>query len=92
MVSPEVRSNRVLTRGRPHTFKCWVPSGGHTEPTLTEGIKLKWKKPQKKAKNSITSDKINRIIPMRKPCCTLEVWYPWLDSLIIEMNQLIAVR
>jgi hypothetical protein len=82
----------VLTKGKPHTFKCCVPSGGQIEPTVTAGLRLKWKKAQKKAKKSITSERMKRIIPIRRPCCTFEVWYPWLDSLIMEMNQLMAVK
>lgn len=74
IVAPDVRSNRVLTRGRPQTFKCCVPKGGHTLPIAVEGTRLRWKNAQKNAKKNITSETINRIIPRRRPFCTFRVW------------------
>jgi hypothetical protein len=70
----------------------WVSVGGHTLPILTAGTRLTWKKPQKKAKKSITSERMKSSIPIRSPSWTFLVWYPWLDSRIIEVNQVIAVR
>lgn len=92
MVTPEVRRRSVLTRGRPHMSSGWVSVGGQTLPILTEGTRLTWKKPQKNAKNSITSERIKRSIPIRRPSWTFRVWYPWLDSRTMEVNQVIAVR
>jgi hypothetical protein len=34
---------------------------------------LEWKKAQKKAKKNIISETINKIIPERKPACTIFV-------------------
>jgi hypothetical protein len=47
--------------------------GGQAEPISIAGDKLEWKKAQKKAKKNITSETINRIIPDRKPACTILV-------------------
>lgn len=51
-------------------------TGGHIEPISIAGDKLAWKKAQNKAKNNITSEVINKIIPKRKPSCTVCVWQP----------------
>jgi len=50
--------------------------GGQQEPRSIVGFNLLWKKAQKKEKKNNTSDKINKIIPHRKPLTTLIVWYP----------------
>lgn len=42
-------------------------------PVSIEGVKLLWKKAQKKEKKKSTSEIINRTIPMRKPLVTLIV-------------------
>jgi len=67
MVTPEAKRSKVLARGRPQTFSSCVPSGGHFAPILIAGTRLKWKKAQKNAKKSMTSETINRSIPMRRP-------------------------
>jgi hypothetical protein len=43
------------------------------EPIAIEGTRLKWKKAQKNAKKNITSDAINRTIPIRRPSWTFLV-------------------
>jgi hypothetical protein len=73
IVTPEVRSSIVFTRGSPQTSNSCVPKGGHTLPQAMLGTKLKWKKAQKKEKKSITSDTIKRSIPRRRPNCTFFV-------------------
>lgn len=57
----------MFTRGNPHGFKGWVPTGGQTAPIAIDGTRLKWKKAQKKAKKNLTSDAINKSLPRRKP-------------------------
>jgi len=37
-----------------------MPSKGHSEPKTIEGHKDEWKKAQKKPKNNITSEEINK--------------------------------
>ena len=86
IVAPELRSNKVLTRGRPHALSAWVPVGGQIVPPKVEGARLKWKNAQKKAKKSITSEIIKRIIPSRRPDWTFLVWNPWRDSARIARN------
>jgi hypothetical protein len=61
-------------------------------PIFTAGTRLMWKKPQKKAKKSITSERMKRSIPIRSPSWTFFVWYPCPDSRTMELNQTIAVR
>ena len=51
-----------------------------------EGERLTWKKPQKKAKKSITSDRMKRSIPKRSPSCTFRVWKPKPASWTIAVN------
>jgi hypothetical protein len=67
IVTPEVSSRRVLISGNPQTFSSWVPVGGQTAPTAMDGIKLRWKKDQKNAKNNITSEVMNSSTPRRRP-------------------------
>jgi len=88
IVIPEESNNNVLTKGKPQGSTGCVPFGGQTHPIKIEGAKLKWKKAQKKAKKNKTSDTINNIIPSFKPCWTIFVWYPALDSRTTEINQL----
>jgi hypothetical protein len=66
-VAPELNSIAVFNKGTSKGFKTSIPTGGHTDPTLISGLKELWKKPQKNEKKNITSDKINRIIPIFKP-------------------------
>ncbi len=53
-----------------------IPTGGQQHPSSGVGASLLWKKAQKKAKKKQTSDKINKIIPHRRPLATYEVWAP----------------
>jgi len=48
-------------------LKGLILTGGQTEPISKVGDKLEWKKAQKKAKKNITSERMKRIIPERKP-------------------------
>jgi hypothetical protein len=50
-----------------HGFKTSIPTGGQMPPMAIEGDTLVWKKAQKKAKKNITSEQINKIIPIFKP-------------------------
>jgi len=44
-------------------FSLWIPVGGHISPISPTGLRAKWKKVQKNLKNSITSLKMNSIMP-----------------------------
>jgi hypothetical protein len=44
-------------------FSLWIPVGGQTSPISPTGFRAKWKKVQKNLKNSITSLKMNSIMP-----------------------------
>jgi len=51
-----------------------------------------WKKAQKKPKNNIISDTINKIKPRFRPLCTTAQWYPIkVLSLMISKNHFIVV-
>jgi hypothetical protein len=50
-----------------------IPIGGQQHPNSGVGARLLWKNAQKKAKKKHTSDKINRIIPQRRPLATYVV-------------------
>lgn len=47
-----------------------MPTGGHVQPTSGVGASALWKKAQKNAKKNITSERINKTIPVRSPCAT----------------------
>jgi len=66
----------VFNKGINHGLIISIPFGGHTQPISGAGFKLEWKNAQKKAKKSIISETINKIIPKRNPYCTAEVWAP----------------
>jgi hypothetical protein len=50
-----------------------IPTGGQQHPSSGVGARLLWKKAQKKAKKKHTSDRINKIIPHRRPLATYDV-------------------
>lgn len=47
-----------------------IPSGGKTEPNSRQGQIEEWKNAQKKPKNNIISETINRMNPKRSPALT----------------------
>jgi len=50
-----------------------IPTGGQEHPNSGEGDNLLWKNAQKKDKKNITSETMNKIIPIRSPVVTCEV-------------------
>ncbi len=75
-VAPEARRVAVFSKGTENWFKGWIPVGGQLQPISGVGASLLWKKAQKNARKKKTSEVINRIIPIRRPCFTFEVWCP----------------
>ncbi len=75
-VTPEAKRTIVLRRGNWNGFKAFTPIGGQEHPNSGEGERLLWKKAQKKDKKNITSEIINKIIPIRRPVATCKVWKP----------------
>jgi len=75
-VAPELKSIAVFNKGTSKGFNTSIPTGGHTDPNEISGPNELWKNPQKNEKKNITSDKMNKIIPIFKPLCTTEVWCP----------------
>ena len=69
-VAPEVNNIKVFSNGISHGLKVSIPRGGQTPPISIEGEVLEWKKAQKKAKKNITSETINKTIPIRNPYST----------------------
>lgn len=54
-------------------LKASIDIGGQIPPVSIEGVKLLWKKAQKKEKKKKTSETINSTIPIRKPLVTFIV-------------------
>ena len=73
---PERRRISVFRRGTSHGLKAWIPWGGHVLPIWIAGTIDEWKKAQKKAKKNITSETINKTIPIRWDFWTAVVWRP----------------
>lgn len=67
IVTPDDKSTTVFSNGTPQGDKGLILIGGHLVPNSILGANLLWKNAQKKAKKKHTSDKINRIIPIRNP-------------------------
>lgn len=76
-VAPEDKRIVVFNKGIWNGLKGWIPKGGQYIPISIVGANLLWKNAQKKEKKNKTSDRINKIIPQRKPVVTTEVWRPW---------------
>jgi len=74
--APDVNNKIVFNAGIMKGSTTSIPFGGHTHPICGIGFNAEWKKAQKNAKKSITSETINKIIPKRNPCCTANVWAP----------------
>lgn len=86
--STRKNKNKSVNKGNSNTGIVYIPSGGNTEPTSTEGHNAEWKNAQKKPKNNIISEITKRINPVRNPIRTTKVWYPELvASSIISLNQ-----
>jgi len=68
-----------------------MPLGVYEPPILLLEFKLKWKYAQKKEKNSINSDKINKIIAYWKPFWTSIVWEPDCSSDKTSNSQVIII-
>jgi hypothetical protein len=67
ILTPDDNKITVLSNGNPHGLIVFIPNGGQTAPIYIDGIKLEWKKLQKKAKKNIISDTINSTIPILRP-------------------------
>jgi len=76
IVIPDARRTTVLRRGSWKGFNALIPIGGHIHPNSGVGESLLWKNAQKKETKNITSETINKIIPIRKPVVTEDVWKP----------------
>ncbi len=64
----------VLTKGNLAASINGINNGGHTFPIAEDGVKLEWKKAQKKPKNNKASEMINKAIPHNKPLRTIGEW------------------
>lgn len=76
-VTPDARSTAVFRSGTLNGLIGSIPTGGQQHPNSVVGASLLWKNAQKKAKKKSTSERMNRIIPYRRPCVTYEVCAPW---------------
>lgn len=68
--TPEASRTAVFNKGTAKGFKGVMPVGGQVHPISGVGARLEWKKAQKKPKKNMTSEIINRIIPIRRPAVT----------------------
>jgi hypothetical protein len=75
-VTPEANRTAVFSSGTLNGLIGVMPTGGQQHPSSGVGAKLLWKNAQKKAKKKHTSDRMNKIIPQRRPLATYEVWWP----------------
>jgi hypothetical protein len=66
-VAPLLKRIAVFNNGTSKGSKICIPTGGHTDPNDTSGAKELWKKAQKNDTKNITSDKMNKIIPILNP-------------------------
>lgn len=66
----------MFRRGTWIGLKAVTPDGGQRSPISMTGARLLWKKAQKNEKKNITSDTINKIIPIRSPVTTVDVCNP----------------
>jgi hypothetical protein len=69
-VTPDARSTAVFNRGTLKGLMGVIPTGGQQQPSSGVGAKLLWKNAQKNAKKKHTSDRMNRIMPHRRPLAT----------------------
>jgi hypothetical protein len=57
----------VLSRGISQGLITSIPCGGQTAPIEGLGLRLAWKKAQKKATKSLISETMKRTLPKRRP-------------------------
>lgn len=72
-VTPEASRMAVFSRGTSSGLSGLIPVGGHWPPSSGVGARLEWKKAQKKPRKKNASDVMNKIIPYRRPFCTVGV-------------------
>lgn len=75
-VTPEASKTAVFRSGTLNGLMGVIPTGGQQQPNSGVGASLLWKKAQKNAKKKHTSDKMNKIIPHRRPLATYDVCAP----------------
>lgn len=69
-MTPEARRTAVFRSGTLNGLIGVIPTGGQQHPSSGVGARLLWKKAQKNAKKKQTSDRMNKIIPIRNPWVT----------------------
>jgi len=79
-VAPDANRIEVFNKGTWNGLKGVTAVGGHEEPNSIVGLRLEWKKAQKKEKKKRTSDVINKIIPHLSLNVTFDVCRPWKDA------------
>lgn len=75
-VMPDDKRIKVLSKGINIKLNVWIPEGGHVRPINWVGFNEVLKNAQKKEKNSITSDRIKRSIPICRALTVFFVWSP----------------
>ncbi len=80
-LTPDLNKIHVFNNGIWNGFNGVILKGGHLNPISFIGTNLLWKNVQKNPLKKRTSEKINKIIPIFNPFCTIVLWKPWkVDS------------
>jgi len=91
--APELSNKMVLSSGISQALKVVKKAGGQIPPSTGEGLKLEWKKAQKKPKKNIISETINKITPIFSPACTWSVCWPSkVPSRIMSLHQVNIIK
>lgn len=79
---PELNRIAVFSSGMLSGSIVWIPIGGQVQPNSGVGVRLLWKKAQKKAIKKQISLVINSNMPRRKPfvCCLCGFPYIYIYS------------
>lgn len=86
ILTPEDTKINVFNRGMWKGLMDVIPVGGHMLPTSKAGFNEEWKNVQKKERKNITSDVINKTIPIFNKFFTLNVCSPVnVDSRITSL-------
>jgi len=90
--TPDEIRIRVFKRGTLMGLNLLTLFGGHICPISMFGDALSWKYAQKNLKKNITSEVINKSIPIFSPVTTTFWWRPsFLASLNVSTHHVIAV-
>jgi len=89
---PELNRIAVFSSGMLSGSIVWIPIGDQIQPNSGVGVRLLWKKAQKKAAKKQIFLVINSNMPRRRPFCVLFVCFPiYIASRIMSRHHCIIV-